>query len=109
VRLPICRRRQEGSSAVEVVVETLDIVLAEVAAGLHLDQFEVDLADVLEPVLPIALPASKLSAAQVARPIVAGKHPVQQPGRCFPIVGPIGMRLGHEGRAGIEHLVLRVP
>ena len=33
------------SAAAEVVLEPLDVVLAEVLAGLHLDEDEVDLAD----------------------------------------------------------------
>ena len=44
------QRRSDGSSVAAVlVVEAYDVVLAEIAADLHLDQFERDLAGIGEP------------------------------------------------------------
>jgi hypothetical protein len=37
------RQRRPASRAVIIVLDPLDVVLAEIAAGLHFDQFEVDL------------------------------------------------------------------
>ena len=32
-----------------IVLDPHDVVLAEIAAGLHLDQFQIDLAGIFEP------------------------------------------------------------
>lgn len=40
------------SSALAIIQQTNDVVLAEIAAGLNLDQFQQDLAGVFQPMHP---------------------------------------------------------
>ena len=83
-----------------VVLEAHDVVLAEIAAGLYLDQFKVDLARIFEAMPGPAWHVERLVLVQESD-VVADRHP-RGAAHDHPVLGAVMMHLQRQPPALLE-------
>ncbi len=80
-----------------VVLDAFDIVLAEIAPGLHLDQFKIDLAGILQAVPGAARHIDRFVFVQHLH-LVADRHP-RRAANDDPMLGPVMVQLQRQPAA----------
>src|SRR5258708_4179340 len=95
------RRSGARSASLVVILDTDDVVFAEIAAGLHFDQFEQNLAGVFQPVGGADRDVDRLVLVDDLDEII-DRYP-RRTANHDPVLGTVVMHLQRQPPAGLHH------
>ena len=90
------------SRTVIIVLDADDIIFAEIAAGLHLDQFEIDLAGIFQPMPDADRHIDRIRFHAAILLSVADRHP-RRAAHHDPVLGAMMMQLQRQPPARLHH------